>query len=807
MQDSKNSAQAQVSHSDLTSVPPAGNAAHDTATFLIAAFYHFQTIPQEKLKELVVKLNDCASKNGTRGLIILATEGMNGTCAGSESGLRNFLLEAAKILDFPPLSFKESHADIWPFREFKVRLRSEIVTLGKPEVQPHAPKSHTHLSPEEWDNMMEQEDVVVVDTRNTYETRIGKFQGAIDPEIREFTQFSKFMETSQIDKDKKVLIYCTGGIRCEKATVDLENLGYKNVYQLDGGILNYFKQRPHAKFEGECFVFDARVAVDQEMKPSSLYKLCAHCGQPADVVINCVRCGVETSICPDCAPIDSKNTCSKNCAHHWSRSPGKTGIGQGYSYHKPGKGRRKSTAIVNALILCLAVGTSVVACSSQSSRNQNLGEETPITTSPLTTTQSALEPTLMRFDLKNPPTLNTTGEGQNLFLGGFSGLIFEGRDSRTGELKFLTHTDRGPNAAPPKDVKSDRLKARLLIPFVVPNYQLEWVHLALNVTTGVLEVRDRTPLRNSNDTPITGLPNHPGPKGQGLIDETPVDMSGNELPPDPMGLDPESIAKDADGTYWMGEEYRPSIVHFSHDGKVIERYVPHGAGFGKEVLPAEFAYRRLNRGFEGLAIRKNKIYAFLQSGLYMSQEKPVAPYPDATRVVEFDPRTKQVTGEYFFLLDDQINDKKLGDVTALPNGDFLMIEQTGAMGAKADKKIYRLALGNATNLLNLKGAHGNHIRQNLEHMSAQERIQTGLQPLQKQLVVDVSKLGFNYAGKAEGLTVVDDETIAIASDNDFQLDEPQNSTITLVKVPNAGFLKSKAANHSPLKESGLKGHR
>jgi UPF0176 protein len=242
------------------------------AELLVASFYHFAALPEANLKSLSSELESRATALGVRGLAILATEGINATVAGPEDALRLFIKDAAQILALPPFATKDTWSPFWPFANFKVRLRQEIVTLGKPEVQPLPPQSVTHLSPDEWDTMMIDPDAIVVDTRNRYETRIGKFAGAIDPDIEEFAEFSHYMNNSGIEKDKKILIYCTGGIRCEKATVDLKNMGFENVFQLDGGIINYFmskQKKPHSKFEGECFVFDHRVAIDQDLNPTA----------------------------------------------------------------------------------------------------------------------------------------------------------------------------------------------------------------------------------------------------------------------------------------------------------------------------------------------------------------------------------------------------------------------------------------------------------------------------------------------------------------------------------------------------------
>lgn len=300
----------------------------------IAAFYHFQSVPADQLDALSETLEKAGNDMGLRGLIIFATEGMNGTISGeTREAVLEWLKFASETLGFPAFSPKWSEAPEWPFKRFGVRQRPEIVTLGKPEVQPLPPKSQTHLSPTEWDNAIDNEDVVVVDTRNWYEYKIGTFKKALDPKIEEFSEFSDYVAQSGIPKEKKVLIFCTGGIRCEKAIVEMHNQGYDNVYQLDGGILNYLAEKPNKNFEGECFVFDTRVAVDQNLQPSTQYGLCPHCGQPADKSIECLRCDTSALVCVSCSELEeAKNTCSKNCAHHYRVAPGKKGKPQAVSY-------------------------------------------------------------------------------------------------------------------------------------------------------------------------------------------------------------------------------------------------------------------------------------------------------------------------------------------------------------------------------------------------------------------------------------------------------------------------------------------
>ena len=314
-----------MSNSDVLT-PPDSTPSAETA-FQVAAFYHFGTV--DDVEATALKLEAHGDACGLRGLIIFAAEGINGTISGpTREGIISYLAWVSELLSFPELKCKFSAAPAWPFRKFKVRVREEIVTLGKPEVQPYPERSPTHLSPAEWDRVMSEEDVLVLDTRNWYETRIGKFEGAIDPQLGEFNEFSDYLRSSEFPKEKKILIYCTGGIRCEKAVVEMNNQGFNNVFQLDGGIINYLAQYPNRKFEGECFVFDYRVALTQELKPTRLYQLCPHCGQPADQIFPCKRCDTEVAICITCYEDKSMHVCSKNCAYHYAVAPEKKGRSQ-----------------------------------------------------------------------------------------------------------------------------------------------------------------------------------------------------------------------------------------------------------------------------------------------------------------------------------------------------------------------------------------------------------------------------------------------------------------------------------------------
>lgn len=301
------------------------NLSNAHAHYFISTFYKFKKIEDPEAMKLF--LEEIAAKTETIGLIILGHEGINATVASSsETGLAEFKRNILSKLELSELMFKDSKADKAPFRRFKVKIRAEIVTLGTPELTPDKQKNH-HLSPTEWNNVLKNEkDYVMIDTRNWYETKIGTFKGAVNPKTDQFTEFPKFMEQNNFEKDKKVLIFCTGGIRCEKGILELQRQGYDEVYQLEGGILNYLKEYPEDQFEGECFVFDHRVAVDQNLQATDKYKLCPHCGQPADTPIDCSRCDTHTLICDDCAELEWKKiTCSKNCAYHFQLHPDRKG--------------------------------------------------------------------------------------------------------------------------------------------------------------------------------------------------------------------------------------------------------------------------------------------------------------------------------------------------------------------------------------------------------------------------------------------------------------------------------------------------
>ncbi|MBW4560537.1 MAG: rhodanese-related sulfurtransferase [Mojavia pulchra JT2-VF2] len=248
-------------------------------TLVVATLYKFVSLPDfaEKREPL---LSYC-QQQGIKGTILLAQEGVNGTIAGSRQAVDSvleFLRSDPRLAD---IEHKESYAETPPFERMKVRLKSEIVTLGLPEVDPNE-QVGTYVSPEEWNDLISDPEVTVIDTRNDYEVNIGSFKGAKNPQTHSFREFPDYVSHNlDPNKHKKVALFCTGGIRCEKASSFMLSQGFAEVYHLKGGILKYLEEVPaqESLWEGECFVFDERVAVRHGLE-SGTYELCQGCGRP-----------------------------------------------------------------------------------------------------------------------------------------------------------------------------------------------------------------------------------------------------------------------------------------------------------------------------------------------------------------------------------------------------------------------------------------------------------------------------------------------------------------------------------------------
>ncbi len=374
--------------------------------------------------------------------------------------------------------------------------------------------------------------------------------------------------------------------------------------------------------------------------------------------------------------------------------------------------------------------------------------------------------TLETYTFDELPLLGTTEAGQEILLGGFSGLFFEGVNEETGALQFITHPDRGPNPEP-IDTDGDGVNER---PFALPDYQAQWVRFELDSTTGALTITEQTRLSRADGTPISGLPNLAGEEGIAYADELPIDLFGTPLENDPYGADLEGIIQAEDGTYWLVDEYRPAIYHFDATGVLIERYVPEGSNesgvdVGVEAFPAIYAQRRANRGFEAVAYENGILYAFIQSPIdnpdRTNDENSKA--SNFVRILAFDTTTATPVAEYLYELDGMPVDK-IGDAVALGNGQFLVVERDAAVGPQAKKFIYKIDLEGATNLLELDELPAGLERQNLSGLA-----RLGIAPVQKSLYVDLSAIGYVQGDKVEGLAFIDENTLAILNDNDFAI--------------------------------------
>ncbi|UMA64765.1 rhodanese-related sulfurtransferase [Roseivivax marinus] len=247
--------------------------------YTVAALYQFA--PFEDPAALQPGLEACARECGVTGTLLLAHEGINGTVAGPEDGIARLIDRIRALPGCADLEVKYSTAEDRPFARLKVRLKKEIVTLGQPGVDPRAATGH-YVTPEEWTDFIRQPDVAVIDTRNDYEVAIGTFEGAVDPETKSFRDFPAWWEKNK-DRfhNKRIAMFCTGGIRCEKSTNYLMSQGVEEVYHLKGGILNYLEHVPEADsaWQGECFVFDGRVSVGHGLREGP-HLLCHACRRP-----------------------------------------------------------------------------------------------------------------------------------------------------------------------------------------------------------------------------------------------------------------------------------------------------------------------------------------------------------------------------------------------------------------------------------------------------------------------------------------------------------------------------------------------
>lgn len=233
----------------------------------ITSFYSFVDI--QNIEIILPKILLVCKKKYLKGTILLAKEGFNGSLSGSEENIKFALEWLVKLTSSQNLNVKTNYSNIHPFKKLKVKLKKEIVTLGVGEINVDNLRGE-YLDSNEWEQFILKDDVIIVDTRNDYEVSIGTFVNAINPKTSTFKEFPEWVENNKkLLENKKIGMFCTGGIRCEKSTAYLKNLGYKEVYHLQGGILQYLEDTNNSKnlWQGECFVFDDRGGVDEGLNP------------------------------------------------------------------------------------------------------------------------------------------------------------------------------------------------------------------------------------------------------------------------------------------------------------------------------------------------------------------------------------------------------------------------------------------------------------------------------------------------------------------------------------------------------------
>ena len=285
----------------------------------IAALYQFARF--DNPKTLRAPLLALCEANGVRGTLLLAREGINGTIAGSDSGVEAVLDHIRTLPGCDAIEVKESRAEGLPFHRTKVRLKKEIVTMGQPDLDPLAGVG-TYVAPEDWNALISDPDTIVIDTRNDYEVQIGSFEGAIDPQTTSFREFPEWFRAKRAEleaegRSPKIAMFCTGGIRCEKSTAFARAEGVEDVFHLKGGILNYLEHVPESEslWRGECFVFDERVSVGHGLAPGD-HGLCRACRRPLDRDDMAHDHYVEGVSCPRCYPERSDEQRARYAERH-----------------------------------------------------------------------------------------------------------------------------------------------------------------------------------------------------------------------------------------------------------------------------------------------------------------------------------------------------------------------------------------------------------------------------------------------------------------------------------------------------------
>jgi len=289
-----------------------------TPQFFVTSFYRFLPLVTERMVELRSKVTSFMQGSDMLGLVLFASEGVNGTVAGSQSNVSSFRELISSELGVRDISFKNSTCGFMPFHRLSVEIRDEIVGMKRTDLVPDS-TANNHLTPIEWHAMLASpEPKILIDTRNEFETTVGKFRGAIDSGMKRFSDWAQFLDQAELPKEIPIMIYCTGGIRCEKAILEMQARGHENVVQLRDGILGYLEEFPDGFYDGECFVFDDRVAVDNHLQPSAKFGICPRCGLTSDDQCECAVCSRPYFVCTSCKE-SWEPVCTKPCRDLWLR--------------------------------------------------------------------------------------------------------------------------------------------------------------------------------------------------------------------------------------------------------------------------------------------------------------------------------------------------------------------------------------------------------------------------------------------------------------------------------------------------------
>ncbi len=253
--------------------------------YKVVSIYSFFSVQENLITELKDKLLSIENDNDLSGLLIIAKEGINGTICAKEKIIEKVLNLLRKFIGINKSNIKVSYSKTKIFKKLKIKIKNEIVTMGIPDINP-SKGAGTYIDSFTWNKLIKEKNTIVIDTRNHYEVSIGSFKESINPNTKNFSEFPEWIENN-LEKhlgngnSKNIAMFCTGGIRCEKASTLLKNKGYKNIFHLKGGILKYLEEisKDESLFEGECYVFDKRVSLDHELKKGS-YSICHACGMP-----------------------------------------------------------------------------------------------------------------------------------------------------------------------------------------------------------------------------------------------------------------------------------------------------------------------------------------------------------------------------------------------------------------------------------------------------------------------------------------------------------------------------------------------